>query len=309
MKEGLFVKNCSRNRGLSPRIKYTLVSYGFVAPFMLIFFLFTVTPVVVSVVLSFTNFNMLQMPKWTGIQNYIRLFLEDDIFPIAMKNTLFFALVTGPLSYILCFVFAWLINGLGRKLRTMLTVVYYAPSIAGNMAVIWTMVFSGDEYGLLNGFLMNLGIITEPIYWLTDVQYMTGVVVLVVLWSSLGASFLSFIAGLQNIDQSLLEAGSIDGVRNRWQELYYIILPCMKPQLMFGAVMSISGSFGIGAVITGLVGNPSTDYAVHTLVHHLEDYGSTRYQMGYASAIATLLFVIMIVSNQLVQKLIARMGH
>ena len=156
--------------------------------------------------------------------------------------------------------------------------------------------------------LMKLGFITEPIYWLTDVNYMTAVVVVVVLWSSLGTSFLSFIAGLQNIDRSLLEAGSIDGVRNRWQELYYIILPSMRPQLMFGAVMSISGSFGIGAVITGLVGNPSTDYAVHTLVHHLEDYGSIRYQMGYASTIATLLFVIMIVSNQVVQKLIARVG-
>jgi len=301
-------KDRSKRGGCSSRVKYALVSYGFVAPFMLIFFMCTVLPVVISIVMSFTNFNMLQFPEWIGFENYTRLFLEDDIFPIAMKNTLFFALITGPLSYILCFGFAWLINSLGRKLRTLLTIIYYAPSIAGNMAVIWALIFSGDEYGLLNGVLMKLGFITEPIYWLTDVNYMTAVVVVVVLWSSLGTSFLSFIAGLQNIDRSLLEAGSIDGVRNRWQELYYIILPSMKPQLMFGAVMSISGSFGIGAVISGLVGNPSTDYAVHTLVHHLEDYGGIRYQMGYASAIATLLFVIMIISNQVVQKLIARVG-
>ena len=119
---------------------------------------------------------------------------------------------------------------------------------------------------------------------------------------------MTFIAGLQNIDNSLLEAGAIDGVRNRWQELYYIILPGMRPQLMFGAVMSISSSFGVGAVITSLVGFPSPDYVVHTLVHHLEDYGGSRYEMGYASAIATLLFLIMILSNKLIQKMISRIG-
>jgi len=295
-------------KAMSKQTKYTLVSWGFVAPYMLVFFTFTVAPVVASIALSFTNFNMLQVPQFVGFSNYVRLFLEDDIFQIAMKNTLFFALLTGPLSYVICFVIAWLINSLHPKLRTFLTLMFYAPSIAGNMAVIWSMIFSGDEYGLLNGFLLRLGFINEPNMWLSDVNYITAVVVVVILWSSLGASFLAFIAGLQNIDKNLLEAGAIDGVRNRWQELYYIILPGMRPQLMFGAVMSISGSFGIGSVITSLVGFPSVDYVVHTLVHHLEDYGSLRYQMGYASAIATFLFLIMVLSNKLVQKIIARIG-
>lgn len=288
--------------------KQTAISWGFALPYMTVFCIFTVLPVLASIVLSFTNFNMLQAPVFTGIRNYVRLFLEDDIFKTALKNTLFFALLTGPLSYVLCFAFAWLINSLGRRLRTVLTLFYYAPSIAGNMATIWALIFSGDEYGLLNGVLMRLGFIQTPTQWLSDATYITGVVIVVILWSSLGTSFLAFIAGLQNIDKTLLEAGAIDGVRNRWQELYYIVLPSMRPQLMFGAVMSISSSFGVGAVITSLVGFPSPDYVVHTLVHHLEDYGSSRYEMGYASAIATLLFLIMILSNKLIQKLIARVG-
>lgn len=288
--------------------KQTAISWGFALPYMSVFFVFTVLPVLASIVLSFTDFNMVQPPDFNGIRNYVRLFLEDDIFKIALKNTLFFALLTGPLSYVLCFLFAWLINSLNRRLRTLLTLFYYAPSIAGNMATIWALIFSGDEYGLLNGLLLELGLISTPTQWLTDATYITGVVIVVILWSSLGTSFLTFIAGLQNIDSTLLEAGAIDGVRNRWQELYYIILPGMRPQLMFGAVMSISGSFGVGAVITSLVGFPSPNYVVHTLVHHLEDYGGSRYEMGYASAIATLLFLIMILSNKLVQKLIARVG-
>ena len=292
----------------SGKLKGYLVSYGFTLPYMLVFITFTVAPVAASIILSFTNFDMLQIPKFMRISNYTQLFMKDDIFPVAARNTLFFALITGPLGYILCFMFAWMINELSPRLRAVLTLFFYAPSIAGNMSVIWTIIFSGDDHGLLNGTLMRLGILSGPVLWLKDVRYMAAVMVVVILWSSLGASFLAFIAGFQSIDRSLFEAGSVDGIRNRWQELWYITLPAMRPQLMFGAVMSISSSFGIGTVITGLVGFPSTDYAVHTLVHHLEDYGTVRYQMGYASAIATVLFVIMVLSNKLVQKIIAGLG-
>lgn len=294
---------------LSRQARYTLVSYGFTIPYMLVFVTFTVLPVITSIIISFTDFNLMSMPNLVGFQNYITLFLEDTIFKTAFKNTLMFALITGPIGYILCYVFAWMINELRPRARAILTLLFYAPSIAGNMAGIWMLIFSGDSYGVLNGTLMKLGLIQEPIQWLSDVTTIPTVVIIVILWSSLGASFLAFIAGLQGVDRTLYEAGAIDGIRNRWQELYYITLPAMKPQLMFGAVMSISGSFGIGAQITGMVGFPSPDYVVHTLVHHLEDYGSARYEMGYASAIAVLLFVIMIVANKLIQKLIARVGR
>lgn len=280
----------------------------FIVPYMIIFTLFTVLPVVASIGLSFTNFNMIQAPEFIGLANYIRLFINDDLFFTALQNTLFFALITGPAGYLLCFVFAWFINELPAKLRAFLTLLFYAPSIAGNTYVIWLLMFSEDAYGYINGFLINMGIISEPILWLTDVKYMKIVAVIVILWQSLGTSFLAFIAGLQNVDKTLYEAGMVDGVRNRWQELYFITLPVMRPQLMFGAIMSITGSFGIGGVLTGLFGTPSTDYAAYTIVHHLEDYGGVRFMMGYASAIATVLFLLMIGTNKVVQKLLNRIG-
>lgn len=288
--------------------KRGLVIASFLTPYLIVFFVFTVLPVLASMVLSLTSFNMIQPPKFVGFANYERLFLGDDIFPIALKNTFVIALITGPISYVACFAFAWLINELPSKPRAFMTLLFYAPTLAGNMYVIWSILFSGDTYGLINGTLMKMGIILTPIQWLTDVKYMMVTVIIVVLWQSLGAGFLSFIAGLQTIDTSLFEAGAIDGIRNRWQELWYITLPSMKPQLMFGAVMSITSSFGVGPVISALIPPPSTDYAVHTLVHHLEDYGSTRFEMGYASAIATLLFIIMLASNKLVQAILSRIG-
>jgi len=216
--------------------------------------------------------------------------------------------MTGPIGYIMCLIFAWLINELPKKLRTILTLIFYAPSISGNIYLIWGILFNRDAYGYANALLLKFNIITSPILWFENPQYMMPLVIVVALWTSVGTSFLAFIAGLQGIDRTLYEAGAVDGVRNRWQELWYITLPSMKEQLMFGAVMSITGSFSAGAIVTALCGLPSVDYAAHTIVNHLEDYGAIRFEMGYASAIATVLFVIMIVTNRLVQKIIAKVG-
>lgn len=282
--------------------------YYLMAPFMIIFTLFTILPVVASFVLSFFSFNMLEMPQFVGWDNYSRLFLGDDVFMTALRNTLLFAVITGPVSYVACFVFAWIINELSPKIRAFMTVIFYAPSIAGNVFFIWLIIFSGDAYGYLNGFLMELGIILEPIQWLRDEQYVLGVVILVQLWLSLGTSFLAFIAGLQTLDRSLIEAGAIDGIRNRWQELWYITLPSMKPQLLFGAVMQITQSFAVADISIALAGFPSVNYAAHTVVTHLMDYGTIRFEMGYASAIATVLFLLMVGTNLLVQKLLRKVG-
>lgn len=283
-------------------------SYAFIAPFMILFTVFTIIPVLLSIVLSFTYFNTLQPPQWVGIDNYIRLFLDDDVFLIAVKNTFIFSAITGPLSYILCFVIAWLINELNPKIRALLTLLFYAPSISGNAYLIWQILFNGSMYGYLNGFLMNLGVIDVPIQWLIDTDYMMTIVVIVVLWMSLGTSFLVFIAGLQGLDRTLFEAGAIDGLKNRWQELWYITLPGMKGYLMFGAILTITNSFAAAGQITALVGFPSTDYAVHTVMQHLEDYGNIRYEMGYACTIAVILFITMVSAQQIVQKLLARLG-
>lgn len=291
------------------QIKYYLTCYGFALPFFIIFCIFTVCPVVISILIGFTDFNMLEMPKFVGVDNYIRLFLEDDIFIIALKNTFILAAVTGPISYIMALLIAWIINELGPTLRSFVTVVFYAPSLSGNVLLIWTVLFSSDAYGYVNGWLIELGLLDEPVRWFFDERYIMPLVIVVVLWSSMGTNFLSFIAGLQGIDKSLFEAAAMDGVKNRFQELWYVTLPSMRPQLLFGAVMSISSAFGIGSVVTGLVGFPSTDYAAHTIINHLDDYGSIRYEMGYASAIATVLFALMLLTNFVVKRAIAKVGE
>ncbi|WP_307322287.1 carbohydrate ABC transporter permease [Evansella vedderi] len=283
--------------------------YILMAPYFIIFGLFTLIPVAVSFVLSFFHFNMLEFPNFIGWDNYSRLFLNDDIFMIALRNTFIFAVITGPISYIACFLFAWIINELSPKVRAFMTLIFYAPSLSGNVFFIWLIIFSGDSYGYLNGFLMSAGFILEPIQWLRDEQYILWVVILVQLWLSLGTAFLAFIAGLQTIDRSLIEAGAVDGIKNRWQELWFITLPSMKPQLLFGAVMQITMAFAVADISIALAGFPSVNYAAHTVVTHLMDYGSIRFEMGYASAIATVLFTLMVGTNLVIQKLLRKVGE
>lgn len=283
-----------------------LSDYLFVMPYYSLFLLFTIFPVLAAIFYSFTDFNGLTIPHWIGIQNYFRLFLDDSLFIKALKNTLLLACVTGPLGYLLSFVVAWLINEFPPAVRTVFTLLFYTPSMCSSVFVIWQIIFSNDAYGVLNSLLLSMNLIYEPIRWTVDTNYMFGVAVVIILWMSLGTSFLAFIAGLQGVDHDLYEAAAIDGVRNRWQEAWFITLPSMKQQLMFGAVMSITGAFGVGGVITQVFGNPTTDYALHTLVHHMQDYSSVRFQLGYASAISTVLFLIMMFANTVVQRFLSR---
>jgi multiple sugar transport system permease protein len=284
------------------------VCYLFLLPFALLFFTFYILPIITSIRYSFTYYNILEPARYIGLANYINLILQDDIFLISVKNTFIIAVITGPIGYILSFMFAWFINELPRWLRSLAVVIFYAPSIAGNAYFIFSIIFRGDVYGYLNSFLVRVGIINAPILWLTDPRYMMPVVVLVLLWMSMGTGFLAFVAGLKGVDQAQYEAGYVDGVRNRWQELYYITLPNMRPMLLFGAVMSITSAFSVADQTMALCGYPSTDYAAHTVVTHLFDYGYTRFDMGYASAIATLLFLTMILTNKAIQGLLKRVG-
>ncbi len=282
--------------------------YLYILPFGILFFTFTVLPVIMSIVLSFTNYNVFSIPDFVGFSNYIDLLFGDKIFLKSVLNTLTIALVTGPFGYIASFLIAWMIDKLGRRIQFLMVLLIYSPSISGNLFTIWAIIFSDDANGYLNSILLYLGLIDTNIYWLTDKTYMMAVVIIVSLWMSMGAGFLSFVAGIKGVDRSQLEAGAIDGIRNRWQELWYIIMPSMKPQLLFGAVMAINSAFACGAVSTAMCGMPSTDYAVHTVVNHLTDYGTTRFEMGYASAIATVLFVAMILCKKLIQNILSKVG-
>jgi multiple sugar transport system permease protein len=296
------------SHSLGKRIRSSHTSYFMMAPFAALFLVFTVIPVFTAVVLSFTSFNMVQFPTFVGLENYSRMFLEDEIFILAIKNTLIFAFITGPVGYVLSFVFAWCINEFNPRVRSILTLIFYAPTLAGNVYFVWTYIFSGDQYGFVNNYLMSWGLLNEPIQWLTDTNYNLMVVIIVVIWLSMGSGFLAFVAGLQNIDRQYYEAAAIDGIRNRWQELRHVTLPQMGPQLLFGAVMSISSSFAVGYQCSALTGFPSTDYSTHTLLLHMLDFGTIRYEMGYASTVAVFLFGLMLLSWMAVNKLLRKIS-
>ncbi len=285
------------------------IGYIMIAPFMILFFFFTIIPVAASLLVSLTDYNMLEMPNWVGLDNYITLFLDDDLFITALKNTLVFAVAVGPASFLLSFVVAWFINELSPKTRSIVTLIFYAPSISGGAYTIFQYIFASDAQGLVNGWLLKFGLVDSPILFFTDVRYIMPLCIAISLWMSLGTSFLSFVAGLQGIDRSQFEAAAVDGVTNRWQELWYVTLPNMKPQLMFGSIMAITGSFGFGAVVTALAGNPSTDYVAYTIAHHIEEYGNTRMEIGYSSAISFILFLIQIGANMFISKLLSKVGE
>lgn len=291
------------------RVRNSRQSYLFVAPYMILFFIFTVLPVLFAVAFSFTSFNVLESPEWVGADNYFRLFFKDSVFLTGVKNTVFLAVILGPGGYIFSLLCAWFINELPPKPRALVTLVFYAPSISGNVYLIWSVMFSGDQYGYVNSLLTKIGLIQKPIQFLQDTKYIMPIVIIVSLWVSLGTGFLSLIAAFQGIDKSYYEAGAIDGIKNRYQELWFITLPLIRPQMLFSAVMSITSAFNVGTVITALCGYPTTDYAGHTIMNHLTDYGLERFEMGYACAVAVVLFCMMVGANLLAKHMIAKVGE
>lgn len=284
-------------------------SYLMMSPFLILFAVFTVIPVIVTILMSFTNYNVLETPDFVGWQNYINLFVHDEIFMKSLSNTIVYAIITGPLGYIIAFVVAWVINDMKSLMRTIVTFLVYIPTISGTAYTIWTLIFSGDVYGYANSFLMSFGFIEEPIQWLTTEEYIMPIIIIVQLWMSMGTGFLAMRAGFSSVDGTLYEAAAVDGIKNRFQELFYITVPAMGPHLMTAAVLQISGMFANATVSTNLVGSPSTNYAGHLIIQHLSDYSGVRYQRGYASAISVILFLMMIAMNKLVLKLINKIGR
>ncbi len=284
----------------------TKIGYLCLAPFLILFFTFTILPVVISIFLSFTEYDMFNLPKFVGFDNYKFLFLEDDIFLIALKNTMVFAVISGPTTYILSFVMAWLICRF-KKVKNFFSLAFYAPSICSGIALstIWLYFFSSDAYGFINQVLLNTGIISSPILWVTDTKYIFGVVIFISIWMGMGTSFLTFIAGFQGLSEEISEAAKLDGIRYASQELIYIILPQMKPQLLFGAITSITAAFGVFDIAVSVGGLPSIDYSAHTMICHIYDYAFIRFEMGYASAVAVILFAISLSAGKIVRKALA----
>jgi sugar ABC transporter, permease protein len=286
-------------------IKKNAMAYLFLLPFVLLFTLFVILPVLYAIFLSLTNYNMLENPGFVGITNYKLLILDDDEFIIALKNTFVFSCISGPISFFASFFMAWIINQV--KCRNLFSLAFYAPSITSGVAisVVWLYFFSADRYGLVNNFLYNLGLISEPIKWNLDASTILPVIIFISIWMGMGTGFLTFLAGFQTVDKEMYEAAAIDGIKNRFQELFYITFPQMKPQLLFGAINAIVGSFGVFDIAVSFAGMPSPNYAAHTLVAHLYDYAFTRFEMGYASAIAVILFAITFLLGRLVTRIFA----
>ena len=264
-------------------------------PFLILFVVFTLIPIAASVVLSFFDYDVVNTPQWVGLGNYLKMFVNDYEFGPAVGNTLKFAIVTGPISFVLAFLLAWMINEFGPRTRSLLSFLFYSPALVGNGYFIWQIMFSGDSYGYVNSLLISMGIITDPIVWFRDPNYAFTIVMIVQLWMSMGISFLANIAGLNNVDEAMYEAGAIDCIRNRWAELWYITVPSMKSILLFSAVMQVQSTFSISAVATTLTGFPSVNHSTETILTHITDVGTVRFDMGYASALSVFLFALMMI--------------
>jgi len=285
----------------------------FLGPYYILFFLFIVISVIAAIGLSFTYFNTIQFPNWIGLSNYVALLTKDTIFmQYVLPNTMMFVLCVGPGGYLLGFFLAWSLSQLPHKLRTIMAIIIYSPSMVGGVAiaVVWRVVFSGDVTGYLNAILLNMGLIEDPIQWLQSTQYLMIIMILVSLWGSMGVGFLAMLSGILNINQEIFEAAYIDGISNKFQEIFYITIPSMKPQMLFGAVMAIVGTFRAGSIGVQLSGsNPTPQYTGQLIINHIDDYGFIRYEMGYAAAVSVVLLLIIIFFSKLSNRLLSERRH
>ncbi|MFH0993866.1 MAG: sugar ABC transporter permease [bacterium] len=287
-------------------------AYLFVAPYYTVFFLFVVVLIAISAALSFTYYDTINFPTFVGLENYVTLFTQDnDFMQYALPTTIKYALIIGPGGYAISFFMAWILAQITHKLRTVIAIILYSPSLTNGilMSVIWKVVFSGDTRGYLNYWLLSLGFINEPVQWLQDASFIFGIMIFVGIWSSMSVGFLAMLSGIMNVNKDLYEAAYVDGMKSRWQEIFYITIPSMKPQMLFGAVMALVGTFnasGLAAALSGSV--PPPQFAGWLIVDHMNDYGFARFEMGYASAISVVLLLVVLLFNRVATKLFGERG-
>ena len=298
----------NRRKLRESELREEITSYLFLSPYLILFTTFIVIPVILALLLSFTNFDTVNFPKFIGLKNYITLLTTDNTFmQYVLPNTIKFSLIVGPVGYFMSFIMAWVLAQIPHKPRTLFALMLYSPTLTSGVAmtVIWRVLFNGDQTGYLNSLLLNLGWIQEPIQWLQSSQWLMPVMIIVSLWNSMGIGFLSMLAGILNINSEMYEAGYIDGISNRFQEIIYITIPSMKPQMLFGAVMAVINTFQTGAIGVQLSGaNPTPQYAGQMMLNHIEDYGFLRYEMGYAAAISVVLLLLIWFLSKIVFKLL-----
>ena len=279
----------------------------FLLPYVSMFCIFIVLPVLVAIFLSFTYFNGVSEIQFTSFNNYIFIFTQDQYFMrTILPNTILFAIIVGPGGYVLSFLLAWVLSQLPKLPRTIMTLIVYSPSMTSGIAmtVLWKIIFSGDEQGYLNSILLSMELINEPIQWLQSSEFIMPVMIIVTLWGSMGVGFLAMLSGILSINRELYEAAYLDGISNRFQEIVYITVPAMKNQMLFGAVMAIVGAFSAGAIGVQLTGsNPTPNYAGQLIVNHIDDYGILRRELGMSAALSVILLIIVYLFSWIFRRL------
>lgn len=300
------------------KVKQTIVKGSFkdlvavilmLLPYALLFSLFIAIPVAVAIMLSLASFNVIETPSYLGLTNFINIFTQDEVFlKYVLPNTLKYSIIVGPGGYILSFLLAWMLAQIPKVPRTILALAIYSPSMVGGVfiSVVWRTLFSGDEFGYINSLLLRWGLIHQPIQFLQSPDYLMTIMIIVSLWSSMGIGFLAILAGIIGGNEELYEAAYIDGIKNKFQEIIYITIPSIKPQMLFGAVMSIVNTFNTGYIGVALSGaNPTPQYSGQLIINHIEDYGFIRYEMGYAAALSVVLLLIIWFFSKVAYRLFA----
>jgi multiple sugar transport system permease protein len=263
--------------------------YMFLLPWFIGFFGLTVGPIITSLYLSFTDFDLLTPPRWNNAANYVRMFTQDPKFAQSMRVTLFFVVFSVPLKLAFALSVALMLNR-GMRGLPIYRAIFYLPSLLGAsvaIAVLWRTLFAGD--GLVNDFLGLFGI--QGPSWISNPRYALWTLVALAVWQ-FGSPMIIFLAGLRQIPQDLYEAASLDGA-SRWRVFWKVTLPLLTPVVFFNAVIqTIEGfkSFTPAFIISGGTGNPINSTLFYTLYLYQEAFAFFR--MGYASALAWVLLAI-----------------
>jgi multiple sugar transport system permease protein len=283
------------------------MSYLFIALPAILFFIFQLAPVFISFFWSFTQYDVVHAPKFVGLANYRNILFNDPLFWKAIRNTILYVIGVVPIGVCLSLILAVAIDQ-KIKFKNFFKSIFFLPTITAIVAVsvIWKWLYAGEKYGLFNYILLKLGF--QPIDWLASPTWTLPSIIIMSIWAGIGYNMILFLAGLQSIPDVMYEAAEIDGA-GFWTKFFNVTIPLLKPTIVFVSIMSFIFSFqvfeqvyimtggqgGIGGVLNSAL----------TIVAYLYDMGFQKFQMGYASALAyiifLLIFVLTMVNNRLMR--------
>lgn len=300
-------KNIPSKKSLVSELVEQRYSYLFIAPAIILFSVFVLIPVIASFFLSFTKYNTLSAPRWVGLDNYYQILFQDPRFWKALCNTTIYVVGVVPVGICVSLLLAVAIDR-KIKFKNFYKSIFFMPVVTSIVAVsvIWKWLFAGEKYGLINHWLMKMGI--NPVDWLMSPTWTLPAIMIMSIWAGLGYNMILLLAGLQTIPRTFYETADIDGATG-WYKFWHITLPLLRPTLLFVVIMSMINSFqlfeqvyimtsGTGEGVGGVL-----DSAL-SLVAYLYERGFQRFEMGYASAIAYILFAIIFVTTLVNTKVI-----